>query len=134
MRVGSMFTPLCLSGVALLALGFAVPAPGQPAAAAADMVLVPAGEFTMGSAGKAIDEDKAEAPEHKLALPAFLIDKCEVTTAQYAQFLNAVKATKDDGTTTSFEVILRLDSPVEVEYLYQGGILQYVLRQLAKKS
>ena len=31
----------------------------------------------------------------------------------------------------SFEVVTRLDTPQEVEYLEHGGILQYVLRQLA---
>jgi aconitate hydratase len=30
-----------------------------------------------------------------------------------------------------FEVVARLDTPQEVEYYLQGGILQYVLRQLA---
>jgi aconitate hydratase len=31
----------------------------------------------------------------------------------------------------SFEVIARLDTPQEVEYYLHGGILQYVLRQIA---
>ena len=31
----------------------------------------------------------------------------------------------------SFEVTARLDTPQEVEYLQHGGILQYVLRQMA---
>ncbi len=30
-----------------------------------------------------------------------------------------------------FEVVARLDTPQEVEYYKHGGILQYVLRQLA---
>jgi aconitate hydratase len=30
----------------------------------------------------------------------------------------------------SFEVVVRLDTPMEVEYIRHGGILQYVLRQL----
>jgi len=61
----------------------------------AEMALVPAGEFTMGGLGKAIDEDKLEAPEHKLTLPAFLMDKLEVTTALYCRFLNETKPTPD---------------------------------------
>jgi iron(II)-dependent oxidoreductase len=60
-----------------------------------EMVLVPAGEFVMGSDGKAIDEDAAERPKHTLSLPAFTIDRCEVTTAQYARFLNTVNARHD---------------------------------------
>jgi aconitate hydratase len=41
-----------------------------------------------------------------------------------------VKATKPDGTTIEFEVIVRLDSIVDVEYYRNGGILQTVLRQI----
>ena len=41
-----------------------------------------------------------------------------------------VKATSDDGDTKEFKVKARVDSPVEVEYLRNGGILQTVLRQL----
>ena len=42
-----------------------------------------------------------------------------------------IKATKEDGSTTCFEAIVRLDTPVEVEYYRNGGILQTVLRGLA---
>ncbi|PZN17248.1 MAG: aconitate hydratase AcnA [Proteobacteria bacterium] len=41
-----------------------------------------------------------------------------------------VRARRDDGTETSFEVIARIDTPQEVLYYRHGGILQYVLRQL----
>jgi aconitate hydratase len=34
---------------------------------------------------------------------------------------------------TSFEVTVRIDTPQEIEYYQHGGILQYVLRQLAAK-
>jgi formylglycine-generating enzyme required for sulfatase activity len=70
---------------------------GDQADAGKEMVLVPAGPFTMGSPGKALDEDPAERPVHQVNLPAFFIDKCEVTTAQYAEFLNAVKRTGDEA-------------------------------------
>ena len=45
-----------------------------------------------------------------------------------------VKATSDDGETKEFAVKARVDSPVEVEYLRNGGILQTVLRQLLKED
>src|SRR5215211_6383240 len=41
-----------------------------------------------------------------------------------------VKATSDDGEVKEFQVKARVDSPVEVEYLRNGGILQTVLRQM----
>ena len=49
------------------------------------MALVPAGEFTMGSAAG----DSDEQPERKIYLDAFLIDKYEVSVGQYAAFLQA---------------------------------------------
>lgn len=42
-----------------------------------------------------------------------------------------VTATKADGTTVAFNAIVRIDTPTEGEYYYNGGILQYVLRSLA---
>ncbi len=43
-----------------------------------------------------------------------------------------VAATAPDGTETTFEAQVRLDTPVEVEYYRNGGILHTVLRELAK--
>ena len=43
-----------------------------------------------------------------------------------------VTAKKGDGTVVSFPVIVRLETPVEVEYYRNVGILQTVLRNLAK--
>ncbi|MDT8398522.1 MAG: aconitate hydratase AcnA [Pseudomonadales bacterium] len=45
-----------------------------------------------------------------------------------------VTATADDGSSTEFECRVRLDTPQEVEYYRHGGILHYVLRQLAGTS
>jgi aconitate hydratase len=42
-----------------------------------------------------------------------------------------VTAVADDGKTTTFEVVCRIDTPVELDYYKHGGILQFVLRQLA---
>lgn len=41
-----------------------------------------------------------------------------------------VKATRQDGSSFEFDVIVRLDSMVDVDYYRNGGILQTVLRQL----
>jgi aconitate hydratase len=42
-----------------------------------------------------------------------------------------VIATADDGRKTEFDARLRIDTPKELDYYQHGGILQYVLRQLA---
>jgi aconitate hydratase len=44
-----------------------------------------------------------------------------------------VKATAADGTVKEFDAKVRIDTPQEIEYFEHGGILQYVLRQLAAK-
>jgi len=41
-----------------------------------------------------------------------------------------VKATGDDGNVKEFRVTCRIDTPAELEYYRNGGILEYVLRQL----
>lgn len=41
-----------------------------------------------------------------------------------------VTATREDGSTFSFDAIVRLDSMVDVDYYHNGGILQTVLRQI----
>ena len=45
----------------------------------------------------------------------------------------AVTAVADDGTTIAFEALCRIDTPVELDYYRHGGILPYVLRQLATR-
>jgi aconitate hydratase len=42
-----------------------------------------------------------------------------------------IKATKTDGTSVTFHAVVRIDTPGEADYYRNGGILQYVLRQLA---
>jgi aconitate hydratase len=44
----------------------------------------------------------------------------------------AVTATLDDGKRTAFKVLVRIDTPQELQYYKHGGILEYVLRQLAR--
>ena len=43
-----------------------------------------------------------------------------------------VTATKEDGAAVEFEATVRIDTPGEADYFRNGGILQYVLRNLAR--
>jgi aconitate hydratase len=45
-----------------------------------------------------------------------------------------VKATKESGDTSEFTAKVRIDTPKEWDYYQNGGILHYVLRQLAKAA
>ena len=49
------------------------------------VILIPAGDFIMGTNDRLPDE----GPEHTVYLPAFYIDKYEVTNLQYKQFIDA---------------------------------------------
>ncbi len=44
----------------------------------------------------------------------------------------SVTATSPEGVKKEFEVLVRIDTPVEIDYYRNGGILQTVLRKLAK--
>ncbi len=86
-----------------------------PSVSGGDMVLIPAGEFLMGSdeseakdaweSCKTYWKDcpwdlfKAEMPKHKVVLDAYSIDKYPVTNAQYKKCVNAGKCKKPHDTT-----------------------------------
>ncbi len=57
------------------------------------MILVPGGEFTMGSNVGEFDE----RPERKVNVPPFYIDRYEVTNAEYSRFDSDHKYEPDDG-------------------------------------
>ncbi|MEZ0355750.1 aconitate hydratase AcnA [Mycobacterium sp. SA01] len=43
-----------------------------------------------------------------------------------------VKATKSDGSAVEFDAVVRIDTPGEADYYRNGGILQYVLRNMLR--
>ncbi|MEN8149754.1 MAG: formylglycine-generating enzyme family protein [Planctomycetota bacterium] len=53
------------------------------------MILVPAGEFSMGTDVPEGEKPTNESPKHKVTLDAFYISKYEVTNAEYAKFIDA---------------------------------------------
>jgi formylglycine-generating enzyme required for sulfatase activity len=83
-----------LAGV--LGLSLTPPEPVRPAITEPrqpfepEMVLIPAGEFLMGSDPKKDkDAEDDEQPQHRLYLPDYTIAKTPVTNAQYAAFVEA---------------------------------------------
>jgi len=67
--------------------------------ASKEMILIPAGEFIMGSPEGVGNDD--ERPRHTVYLDDFLISKYEVTNKQYVEFLNAT-GKNDDGVGHTF--------------------------------
>ena len=45
-----------------------------------------------------------------------------------------VKASKGGGKTIEFDAVVRIDTPGEADYYRNGGILQYVLRNMLKSG
>ena len=45
-----------------------------------------------------------------------------------------VEVTRADGTQTTFTVLCRIDTLDEIDYYKNGGILHYVLRNIAKAA
>jgi formylglycine-generating enzyme required for sulfatase activity len=66
----------------------------------AEMVLIPPGEFLMGSVEKEGSED--EHPQHRVYVKAFYIDQHEVTNAQYRQFIEETKYREPDFRDNSY--------------------------------
>jgi sulfatase modifying factor 1 len=60
-------------------------------ASVGEMVLIPGGEFEMGSA----DGPEYERPVHAVKVNSFWIDKTEVTVAQFRKFVEATKYVSD---------------------------------------
>lgn len=74
----------------------------------APMVLVPAGEFTMGSDKG--DED--EFPVHRVHLHAFYIDKFEVTNGRFANFVDTIQSEPPWGFEDKDTPVTHADRPV----------------------
>ncbi|HSB45520.1 MAG TPA: SUMF1/EgtB/PvdO family nonheme iron enzyme [Nitrospira sp.] len=72
------------------------------------MVLVPVGEFTMGS-DKGDDD---EQPVHRAFLDSFYIDKFEVTNGRFAKFVEAIQSEPPWGFADKETPVLHPDQPV----------------------
>lgn len=70
-------------GVAITAGIFSVAMAADPPGGDKDMVLIPKGEFTMGSS------EHSDEAKHQVVLDAYLIDKYEASNARYKEFMKA---------------------------------------------
>jgi formylglycine-generating enzyme required for sulfatase activity len=86
------------------------------------MVLIPKGYFLMGANGHGDDE----APEHKVYLDAYYIDKHEVTAAEYAKFLNDVKTFKQFYKDNKFGMLI-----LEKEFKPREGLESYPINNVS---
>lgn len=66
---------------------------GSQSGSFTELVSIPAGAFTMGSASGPADE----RPEHRVDLPAYAIERTPVTNRQFAEFLNAIGSLTANG-------------------------------------
>ncbi|MBX3237649.1 MAG: SUMF1/EgtB/PvdO family nonheme iron enzyme [Nitrospiraceae bacterium] len=70
-------------GVALVAGTLSLAQAGESTTTEKDMVLIPKGEFMMGSS------EHADESQHRVVLDAYLIDKYETSNARYKEFMKA---------------------------------------------
>ncbi|HSA86173.1 MAG TPA: SUMF1/EgtB/PvdO family nonheme iron enzyme, partial [Nitrospira sp.] len=111
----------------------------QPIAAApeiigkdgAPMVLVPAGEFVMGSDKG--DED--EAPPHRVYLNAFYIDKFEVTNGRFAKYVEAIQSEPPWGFADKETPVIHAERPVRwVNWMDAMGYCLWVGKRLPTEA
>ncbi|MEW5868227.1 MAG: bifunctional serine/threonine-protein kinase/formylglycine-generating enzyme family protein [Chloroflexota bacterium] len=78
------------------------------------MVLIPAGEFEMGSTDSDPNAYSEEKPQHTVFLDAYYIDPYEVTNSRFAVFLSARGNQSEDGMTW-------LDAESPDVHIHQNG-------------
>jgi sulfatase modifying factor 1 len=74
----------------------------------APMVLVPAGEFTMGSE----QGDDDEQPVHRVSLDSFYLDTFEVTNGRFAKFVAAIQSEPPWGFADQETPVVQAEQPV----------------------
>jgi len=110
-------------------------APHLPAALTgrdgAPMVLVPAGEFPMGS-----DEgDDDEQPVHRVVLDHFYLDTFEVTNGRFAKFVAAIQSEPPWGFADQETPVLQAEQPVRwVNWLEAWGYCLWAGKRLPTEA
>ncbi len=97
----------------------------------APMVLIPAGEFVMGS--EKGDED--EAPTHRVHLSAFYIDKFEVTNGRFAKYVDAIQSEPPWGFSDKETPVIHADRPVRwVNWMDAMGYCLWIGKRLPTEA
>ncbi len=109
--LAALLVVLLLALFLLASLSRVVP-PTPASSPPADMVLVPAGPFLMGSE----DGRDDEKPVHQVYLEAFYIDRFEVTNAEYVTFLNKIGG--HEGRCQGHDCIATQDEDPDSHILY----------------
>ena len=82
-------------------------------------------QFPAGESAKSLGLDGTET---------FDITGIEELNAGKTPKTVSVTATKEDGRTVQFDAVVRIDTPGEADYYRNGGILQYVLRNMLRSE
>ncbi len=111
----------------------ALPTPPAPRTGqdGAPMVLVPAGEFTMGS-----DEgDDDEQPVHRVVLDSFYLDTFEVTNGRFAKFVAAIQSEPPWGFADQETPVVDAERPVRwVNWLEATGYCLWAGKRLPTEA
>jgi len=95
------------------------------------MVLIPAGEFTMGS-DKGDDD---EQPVHRVFLDSYYIDKFEVTNGRFAKFVEAIHSEPPWGFEDRETPVIQADQPVRwVNWMEAIGYCLWVGKRLPTEA
>ena len=97
----------------------------------APMVLVPAGEFTMGSE----QGDDDEQPIHRVYLDSFYLDTFEVTNGRFAKFVAAIQSEPPWGFADEETPVAQADRPVRwVTWLEATGYCLWAGKRLPTEA
>jgi formylglycine-generating enzyme required for sulfatase activity len=97
----------------------------------APMVLVPAGEFTMGSE----QGDDDEQPVHHVVLDSFYLDTFEVTNGRFAKFVAAIQSEPPWGFADQETPVAQAERPVRwVNWLEATGYCLWVGKRLPTEA
>jgi formylglycine-generating enzyme required for sulfatase activity len=97
----------------------------------APMVLVPAGEFTMGSP----QGDDDEQPVHRVFLDSFYLDTFEVTNGRFAKFVAAIQSEPPWGFADQETPVVHAEQPVRwVNWLEATGYCLWAGKRLPTEA